>query len=70
MKMVRVKVMQGKGLEKDRFAGAIITASQLDIAYCCGKTQKQGLASTFKQTSHCDSNAMDINRKKSNGICL
>src|SRR5713226_3295153 len=50
--------------------GWISNASQLDLAYCHRQAQKQGLTSTFQCTPNCDSNTMDINRKKSDGACL
>src|SRR5713226_4104631 len=50
--------------------GWISNASQLDLAYHHRQAQKQGLTSTFKHSSNGDSNAMDINRKKSDRICL
>ena len=50
--------------------GWISNASQLDLAYCHRQAQKQGLTSTFRCSSNHDSNAMDVDRKKSNGAHL
>src|SRR5713226_7536090 len=50
--------------------GWISNASQLDLAYRHRQAQKQGLTSAFRRSSNCDSNAMDVDRKKSNGVRL
>src|SRR5713101_2759114 len=50
--------------------GWISNASQLDLAYHHRQTQKQGLTSTFRRSSNRNSNAMDVDRKKSDGVCL
>src|SRR5229473_3269186 len=50
--------------------GWISNASQLDLAYCHRQAQKQGLTSTFRCSSNHNSNAMDVDRKKSDGVCL
>src|SRR5713226_2456176 len=50
--------------------GWISNASQLDLAYHHKQAQKQGLTSTFQCSSNCDSNTMDVDRKKSDGVCL
>src|SRR5713101_6822889 len=50
--------------------GWISNTSQLDLAYRHRQAQKQGLTSNFRCSSNCDSNAMDIDRKKSNGARL
>jgi len=50
--------------------GWISNASQLDLAYRHRQAQKQGITSTFRRPSNRDSNAMDVDRKKSDGIRL
>src|SRR5713226_5366147 len=50
--------------------GWISNTSQLDLAYHHRQAQKQGLTSTFRCSSNRNSNAMDVDRKKSDGICL
>src|SRR5713226_2721999 len=50
--------------------GWISNTSQLDLAYRHRQAQKQGITSTFRRSSNRDSNAMDVDRKKSDGVRL
>src|SRR5713226_9797654 len=50
--------------------GWISNTSQLNLACHHRQAQKQGLTSTFRHSSNQDSNAMDIDRKKSDGVHL
>src|SRR6266852_5381078 len=50
--------------------GWISNTSQLDLAYHHRQAQKQGLTSTFQHSSNHDSNAMDVNRKRSDRVHL